>query len=97
MANKTVKIPPDERLVYLAFKNVFRGCDAQMRKKKSIDAMVSKHKNANEDIEALVEEHDINHINNTVKALLKAEIFESTLKAKIRFPELFDVSPAQSA
>lgn len=97
MANKTVKIPPDERLVYLAFKNVFRGCDAQMRKKKSIDAMVSKHKNANEDIEALVEEHDINHINKTVKALLKAEIFESTLKAKIRFPELFDVSPAQSA
>jgi hypothetical protein len=28
---------------------------------------------------------------------LKNKIFESTLKAKMRFPELFDVSPTQSA
>jgi len=29
--------------------------------------------------------------------LLEEDIFASTLKAKIRFPEVFDVSPAQSA
>ena len=34
---------------------------------------------------------------NTAKALLQNEIFASTLKAKIRFPEVFEVSPAQSA
>lgn len=29
--------------------------------------------------------------------LLESQVFDSTLKAKIRFPELFDISPAQGA
>jgi hypothetical protein len=32
-----------------------------------------------------------------VQTLLSQEIFSSTLKAKIRFPELFDLSPTQSS
>jgi hypothetical protein len=31
------------------------------------------------------------------KGLLEEQIFESTLNAKIKFPEVFEVSPAQSA
>ncbi|OQE09875.1 hypothetical protein PENVUL_c005G09875 [Penicillium vulpinum] len=44
-----------------------------------------------------LEEYDIEGLSSVVKKLLEAQVFESTLKAKIRFPELFDVSPAQSA
>lgn len=91
------RIPPDERSVYLAFKNVFKGPDARMRAAKKIKKKVQSSKEENEEIRALVQEHDIDHIGNTVKALLEAEIFESTMKAKIHFPEVFDVSPAQSA
>ncbi len=39
----------------------------------------------------------IDNVCNTAKALLQDEIFTSTLRAKIRFPEVFEVSPAQSA
>ena len=45
----------------------------------------------------MVHEHNIDNVGNSVKALLEGDIFASTLKAKMRFPELFDVSPAQSA
>lgn len=34
---------------------------------------------------------------NVVRSLLEQQVFKSTLKAKIRFPEVFEVSPAQSA
>ncbi len=92
-----VKIPPDERTVYLAFKDVFKGPDAQPRNDKSIKKKVRKHENHSEEIRALVKEHNIDNVGNSVKTLLEGDIFTSTLKAKIRFPELFDVSPAQSA
>lgn len=34
---------------------------------------------------------------NVAKKLHEHQVFHSTLSAKIRFPELFDVSPSQSA
>lgn len=92
-----VKIPPDERSVYLAFKNVFRGTEAQPQSEKKIGKKIRKHKSENEEIQALVNEHNVENLGNTVKALLQGDVFASTLRAKIRFPELFDVSPAQSA
>lgn len=36
-------------------------------------------------------------MSNVAKRLLESQVFGFILKAKIRFPELFDVSPAQSA
>ena len=45
----------------------------------------------------LIEAHNIDNVCNAAKTLLEQQIFESTLKAKIRFPEVFEVSPAQSA
>jgi hypothetical protein len=36
-------------------------------------------------------------LTTSAKALLQDEIFISTLRAKIHFPEVFEVSPAQSA
>ena len=92
------KNPPDERLVYLALKNVFKGPDAQLRIAKKIRKLIQKHlDNEDAEVRALVAEHNIDNVCNTAKALLQNEVFASTLKAKIRFPEVFEVSPAQSA
>jgi carbonic anhydrase len=91
------KFPPDERTVYLAFKNVFKGPDGNTRSEKKIKKKIQKHENQSDEIRALVHEHNIDNVGNSVKALLEGDVFASTLKAKMRFPELFDVSPAQSA
>ncbi len=90
------KNSPDERLVYLALKNVFKGNDAQVRNSKTIRKIIQKQqKDIN--FKTLVHAHNIDNICNVAKSLLEQQIFESTLKAKIRFPEVFEVSPAQSA
>lgn len=90
------KNPPDERLVYLALKNIFKGTDAQARNPKTIRKSIQKHQ-THPGIRSLIHEHSIENVCNTAKLLLEQQIFESTLKAKIRFPEVFEVSPAQSA
>jgi hypothetical protein len=88
--------PPDERVVYLALKNVFKGNLAEMRQLKAIHKLVSKQKEQIE-VADLLRAHNIDAICNVARTLLTEQIFESTLKAKLRFPEIFDVSPAQSA
>ncbi|KAK3936165.1 hypothetical protein QBC46DRAFT_461632 [Diplogelasinospora grovesii] len=70
MGNKN---PPDERVVYLALKNVFKGSNAEVRQPKAIRKLIVQHQS----------QHDIADL--------------STFSAKLRFPEVFDVSPAQSA
>lgn len=87
---------PDERLVYLALKNVFRGADAQLRKSKKIRELILRQQHSI-DVKDLIEAHNIDNVCNIAKSLLEQQLFESTLKAKIRFPEVFEVSPAQSA
>ncbi len=87
---------PDKRLVYLALKKVFRGADVQLRRPKKIRERIQKRQN-NIEIRDLLEAHYIDNVCNIAKALLGQQILESTIKAKIRFPEAFEVSPAQSA
>ncbi|KAJ4318230.1 hypothetical protein N0V94_004512 [Neodidymelliopsis sp. IMI 364377] len=74
------KMIPDERLIYLVFRNIFKGIDARIRNVSTIKKKIRKHGKA-----------------NSVKLLLENGVFDSTLRAKIRFSEMFDVSPAQSA
>jgi hypothetical protein len=74
------------------------GPDALLRDAKKIRKLIQKHvNNGDAEVRALVAEHNIDNVCNTAKALLQNEIFGSTLRAKIRFPEVFEVSPAQSA
>ena len=87
---------PDEQLVYLALKNSFEGADSQIRKTKKVREVVQKAQH-NIDVRDLIQEHNLDNVCNIAKALLEQQIFESTLKAKIRFPEVFEISPAQSA
>lgn len=92
MANKN---PPDERVVYLALKNVFKGDKTWVRQPKTIRKLIKDQENG--EVADLINSHDLDTICKTARTLLTEQVFESTLKAKIRFPEVFDVSPAQSA
>ncbi|OQD96418.1 hypothetical protein PENSOL_c016G02869 [Penicillium solitum] len=85
---------PDERLIYLACQHIFRGSNSQVRKLKTVKGLIKQNEPALADI---LREYDIKRTSNVAKKLLESELFDSTLKAKIRFPELFDVSPTQSA
>lgn len=87
---------PDERLVYLALRGVFLGPDAHLRNQKKVRDRIQKYKN-NAEIKALLQQHSEESICSIAKLLLERQIFESSLKAKLCFPEVFDVSPAQSA
>ena len=90
------KNPPDERLVYLALQSIFKGENSKIRNAKPIRKLVSKHSSQLE-IRNLIQEYNVDVLCNVAKTLLEEQIFESTLKAKIRFPEVFEVSPSQSA
>jgi hypothetical protein len=85
---------PDERLIYLACQHIFRCANSQVRKLKTVKGIIRQNQIALTDI---LREYDINHTSTVAKKLLEGEVFDSTLKAKIRFPELFDISPTQSA
>ncbi|KAJ5158524.1 uncharacterized protein N7500_008175 [Penicillium coprophilum] len=85
---------PDERLVYLACQHIFRGPNSHVRKLKTVKGLIKQNEVTLTDI---LREYNINRTSKVAKKLLAEEVFDSTLQAKIRFPELFDVSPAQSA
>ncbi|KAI3096101.1 hypothetical protein CBS147333_9643 [Penicillium roqueforti] len=84
---------PDE-MVYPACQHIFRGSNSQVRKLKTVKGLIEQNKIALADI---LREYNVERIGNVAKKLLENRVFDSTLKAKIRFPELFDVVPTQSA
>jgi hypothetical protein len=85
---------PDERLIYLACQHIFRGPNSQVRKLKTVKGLIRQNELSLTDV---LREYNIDRTSNVAKKLLESQVFDSTLKAKIRFPELFDVSPTQSA
>lgn len=90
------KPPPDERLVYLSLKNTFKGEDAKMRQIVAVRKRIRKHEQEGE-ISALLATYEFEDVCQTTKKLLEDRIFARTMKAKDRFPELFEVLPAQTA
>ena len=88
--------PPDARVVYLALKNVFTAQMAEVRQPKVISKAIKNHE-AQDPVADLLREHSFDMICTSARDLLQGGVFASTLKAKIRFPELFDLSPVQSA
>ncbi len=63
---------PDERLVYLALKNHFKGADAQVRKLKKIREVIQKHQH-HVDIQHLIQEHNVDDGCTTAKVLLEQQ------------------------
>ena len=88
--------PPDERVVYLALKNLFKGQNADIRQQKAVRKVVNSSLD-HEDVAGLVREHNLDVVCNSARTLLSENVFASTLKAKMRFPELFDLSPSHGA
>lgn len=85
---------PDERLVYLACQHIFRGSHSHVRKLKVIRSLIQENEPS---LPGLLRDHNINRTTIIAKKLLEDQVFGDTVKAKIRFPELFDISPTQSA
>jgi hypothetical protein len=85
----------DDREVYMVFNTIFQGPNSQIRQPASIKRLVTKHQEEPQ-VAQLLEEYGA-PIYDKLKRLLCEKVFESTLKAEEKFPELFEVSGAQSA
>ena len=93
MISKTV---PDEKLVYLALKGVFKGANSTIRHPRLIRELITQNK-YDSDVADLIKSYPIDKIYNTAHILLAGQVFESTNIAKARFPEMFNVLPARRA
>ena len=83
---------PDEQAVYLALKDVFVGPAASIRNCKPIAKVLRKYE-TRKDVAILIKAHGLHALKKTIQILLGEEIFQSTAKAKNRFPQAFVVSP----
>jgi hypothetical protein len=84
--------PADARRVFLAYRTVFTGPHAQIRKSKKVREVIEQHSAS---FQPLLKDFGFDQVADIVKNLLDQRVFESELKAKIAFPELFQTSPAR--
>jgi hypothetical protein len=82
----------DRRRVFLAYRTVFTGPHAQIRKSKKVREVIEQHKAS---FQPLLKDFGFDKVADIIKTLLDQRVFESELKAKIAFPELFQTSPAR--
>jgi hypothetical protein len=82
----------DGRRVFLAYRTVFTGPHAQIRRSKKVREVIEQHGGS---FQPLIKDFGFDKVADIVKALLDQRVFESELKAKIVFPELFQTSPAR--
>ncbi|PVH91099.1 hypothetical protein DM02DRAFT_706881 [Periconia macrospinosa] len=81
-----------ERRVYLACRAIFTRQTALVRKQKKIRELVEQRKTS---LKPLVAELGVEGLVDVLKVLLDDRIFESELRAKEEFPELFPSSPVR--
>jgi len=82
----------DEKRVFLAYRAIFDGNNAQIRQSKAILKVVSQHRKSSQSI---LKDLGEQHVLCTLKKLLERKIFQSEVKAKLAFPDLFTTSLAQ--
>ena len=82
----------ERRRVFLAYRALFAGERAMLRKSKKVREVVQKHKSS---FQPLIREFGNDKIIGILKELLAGRIFQSELRAKVEFPELFRSSPAR--
>ncbi|KAI0534283.1 hypothetical protein GGR58DRAFT_505439 [Xylaria digitata] len=88
---------PDEKVVYLALRNVFEGRNVTVRRLKVICKLISDAARQDVVVSNLTNTYSIKDISRVAQGLLSDGSFESILKARIRFPDVVDVSPARGA
>jgi hypothetical protein len=82
----------DGRRVFLAYRTVFTGPHAHIRKSKKVREVIEQHRGS---FQPFLRDFGFDKVADIVKTLLDQRVFESELKAKIAFPELFQTSPAR--
>jgi hypothetical protein len=82
----------DGRRVFLAYRTVFTGPHAHIRKSRKVREVIEQHRGS---FQPLIKDFGFDKVADIVKTLLDQRVFESELKAKIAFPELFQSSPAR--
>lgn len=89
-------MPSDElqEEVFLTCRTLFAGPNAQLRRPKKVREVLQQHRHK---ILPLVNKHGLDNIADGARHLLEKGVFESNLRAKIQFPELFQLTPARGA
>jgi hypothetical protein len=80
----------DKRRIYLVCRPIFTGNNAQLRRQKKIRELVNKHKTS---LAPLIRDFGTAKVVEILQILLESQTFQSDLKAKVAFPELFRSSP----
>ncbi|EAS29334.3 uncharacterized protein CIMG_08080 [Coccidioides immitis RS] len=83
----------DRRRVYLACRAIFSGQNAQVRKARKVREIVEKRQATI----PLVKDFGIAKVVEILRLLLENGVFQSDLKAKVEFPELFHSFPDRDA
>ncbi|KAI1454588.1 hypothetical protein F4805DRAFT_469318 [Annulohypoxylon moriforme] len=82
----------DKRRVYLACRAIFAGDKAQLRRPKKVREEIVKRPWA---LGSLTHDLGIEKVVEILRDLLERRVFESEIRAKVEFPELFHSSPDQ--
>lgn len=77
--------------VFLAYRAIFDGTKAELRKRKAILKVVSQHRKANKSI---LKDLGEKHVLDSLKKLLEQKIFQSEVQAQLAFPDLYTTSLA---
>ena len=82
----------NEQRIFLAYRAIFEGNNAQIRQPKAIMKVVVHHRASTQ---TLLKSLGEKHIVDTLKSLLDRKVFQSELEPKMAFPDLFTTSLAQ--
>lgn len=92
-ASNPVSKPERRRRIFLSARTVFAGVNAGIRQRKDVARCIAGHEQA---FELLIRAFGRDIITDVIVSLLENGIFESELKAKLAFPELYQVSKVRS-
>ncbi|OBU00537.1 hypothetical protein VE01_01060 [Pseudogymnoascus verrucosus] len=88
-----VALPAEKRRVFLAYRSLFSGDNANLRQAKKIRKLVQKHSGS---FGALIKDFGSDKTVDILKTLLEVRVFESDIQAKITFPDLFQTTLSRS-
>lgn len=84
----------DQQRIFLAYRALFAGQNAQVRQAKTIRKILISSKTLSS---PLVQKLGLDKVVSVLKELLQRKVFSSELKAKLAFPVLYETSPEQNA
>ena len=92
-ASRMVSKPERRRRIFLTARTIFVGAIAQIRDRKDIRPVIARH---HETFQQLNSAFGKDVVVDVISSLLENSVFESELRAKLAFPELYQVSAVRS-